>query len=128
MPILALLRLLPGIGRMLTGLSGWLMRRKWGMWLMFYLGGAVWRWIEKLITFAGVLFVANEWAAPALMAYITGPLLSMPEHWQQLMGLTRVDQAISIIMSAVVVRAASSIRIQRNPQAPNWTTSPGASG
>lgn len=127
MPIFGLLRAIPAIGRGVTAIITWLAQRKWGQWLMFYLAAGIGAWIQKIVTFAGVMFVSSEYAMPALLPYISGPLLGLPEAWQGFLGLTKVDQAISIILSAVVVRAASSIKIARNPNSPNWTTSPGAS-
>lgn len=126
MPILALLRMLPLIGRMLVAITGWLARRKWGQWLMFYLVTGLGTWIEKLLTFAGLMLVSNEFVTPELLPFVTGPLLGMPDPFPQLLALTKIDQAITILISAVVTKAASSIRISRNPSAPNWSTSPGA--
>lgn len=126
MNIFGALRAIPAIGKQITGIIGWLAQRKWGQWLMFYLAAGVGMWIQKIVTFLGVSFVATEYAMPALLPYITGPLLGMPEQWQGFLGLTRVDQAISIVLSAVVVRAASTIKFTRNPNSPNWGTTPGA--
>lgn len=120
MHLLALLRFIPGVSRLLGTLVGWLTRRKWGNFLMMYLALGIGRWIEKIVTFAGVMLVVHNFAAPALMPMISGPLLGLPDEWQQFMALTRIDEAISIIISAVVVRASASVTLQRNPNSPAW--------
>lgn len=114
---------LPRIGGMVSAVSGWLMARKWGQWLLFYLGGAVGLWINKLVTFAGVALVANNFAVPPLMQYISGPLLSLPPEWINFLALVKVDQAVTIIVSALAAKSLSSIQVAKNPQSPNWTTS-----
>lgn len=118
----ALLTYLPGAARLFSALSGWLMGRKWGTWLLFYLGGTIGMWLNKIVTFAGVAFVAQTYAAPAFLEKVTGPMLGLPPEWINLFALTKVDQAVSIIVSAVVVKLAMGIKVVKNPQSPNWTT------
>lgn len=124
----ALLTWIPGIARLLLALTTWLTRRKWGLWLSFFLSSAAWAFVEKLIGFAGVMFVSNTIGVPELLPYVSGPLLGMPSPFPELLALTKIDKAATIILSAVVVKLVSSIKIQRKPGAPGWTTSPGASG
>lgn len=124
--IMALLRFIPGMSGLLLRLTTWLTRSRWGFALSFFLVSSIWQIIERLLFFIGLSWVATEYAAPEILPMISGPLMGLPPEWTQLMALTKVDQAITILVSAVVTRAISSIRLQRNPQAPGWSTSPGA--
>lgn len=126
--LLSLLRKVPGIGTAMMRLSTWLTQRKWGQWLMFYVVGSLGLYIQKIIAFLGVYLVSSEYATPALLPLVTGPMLGMPEPFPELLALTKIDKGITVILSAIVVQAASRIKIARNPQAPGWTTSPGAGG
>lgn len=125
--IMALLRFIPGIGGLLLRLTTWLTKSRWGLALSFFLVSSIWQVIQRILFFIGLSWVATNYASPQILPLITGPLTSLPPEWVQLLALTKVDQAITIIVSAVVTRAISSIRLQRNPNAPGWTTSPGAS-
>lgn len=125
--IMALLRFIPGIGGLLLRLTTWLTKSRWGLALSFFLVSSIWQVIQRILFFIGLSWVATNYASPQILPLITGPLTSLPPEWLQLLALTKVDQAITIIVSAVVTRAISSIRLQRNPNAPGWTTSPGAS-
>lgn len=116
--------LVPFIARWLTVISGWLAERKWGQWLLFYLASALPWMIDKVISFFGVKFVSDNFLVPGLMPLITDQFLALPSDWKAYMGLARVDEALSILVSALVIRVAYSIRIQRTPNAPNWTTTP----
>lgn len=124
----ALLAWIPGIARLLLVLTTWLTKRQWGLWLVFFLSSAAWAFVEKLIAFAGIMFVSNSLGVSQLLPYVSGPLLGMPSPFPELLALTKIDKAATIILSAVVVKMVSSIKIQRRPGAPGWTTSPGASG
>lgn len=123
----ALLTWIPGISRLLLALTTWLTRRKWGLWLSFFLSSAAWAFVEKLIGFAGIMFVSNSLGVSELLPYVSGPLLGMPSPFPELLALTKIDKAATIILSAIVVKLVSSIKIQRKPGAPGWSTSPGAS-
>lgn len=122
----ALLTWIPGISRLLLALTTWLTRRKWGLWLSFFLSSAAWAFVEKLIGFAGIMFVSNTLGVSELLPYVSGPLLGMPSPFPELLALTKIDKAATIILSAIVVKLVSSIKIQRKPGAPGWSTSPGA--
>lgn len=124
----ALLAWIPGIARLLLALTTWLTQRKWGLWLVFFLSSAAWAFIEKLIAFAGIMFVSNSIGVSQLLPYVSGPLLGMPSPFPELLALTKIDKAATIILSAIVVKLVSSIKIQRKPGSPGWTTSPGANG
>ena len=126
--MLGLLRFIPQIGTLLLRLSTWLMQRKWGQWVLFYLGGAFFAILDKVVTWLGVMFVANELGVGNLLPYVSGPLLGMPDPFPQLLALTKIDQAATVLLSAVVAKAVSNIKITRRPGAPGWTTSPGAGG
>lgn len=122
-----LLSRIPGISRLMLWLSTWLGQRRWGQWLTFFLLGAAGQFIGKVLTWMGVYFVSSEFATPHMIPLVSGPLLGMPDPFPSLLGLTKIDKAATVILSAVAASMLSKIQIRRNPQAPGWTTSPGAS-
>ena len=124
--IMSLLRFIPGMATLLLRITTWLTKSRWGLALSFFLVSSLWGAITRVITWLGLSWVATEYAAPHVLPLITGPLTGLPPVWVQLLALTKVDQAITVIVSALVIKAVSSIKVQRNPQAPGWTTSPGA--
>lgn len=124
--LFALLTRIPAIGGLLLRLTTWITQRKWGVWLSFFIMGAAGQFIGKLLTWAGVYFVSSEFATPHMIPLVSGPLLGMPDPFPALLGLTKIDQAATVILSAIAAKLISKISIRRNPQAPGWTTSPGA--
>lgn len=120
-------RFFPSVLRSIRSLRSWLMRRKWGQWLIFYMAGAVGLMIEKIIFFLGVSFVAYTWATPALVEYVAGPMLGLPPQWQAFLAMTRIDDATTVILSALVYRVTTSFKVERNANSPFWgnmTTTP----
>lgn len=124
--LFSLLARIPGIATLFLRLTTWLTQRKWGLWLTFFIMSAAGQFIGKLLTWAGVYFVSSEFATPHMIPLVSGPLLGMPSPFPELLGLTKIDQAATVIMSAIAAKLISKIQIRRNPQAPGWTTSPGA--
>jgi hypothetical protein len=115
------------MGRLLLWLTTWFAQRKWGQWLLFFFASAAWAFVQRFVTFLGVMLVSNEIGIDSLLPYVSGPLLGMPAPFPQLLALTKIDKAVTVLLSAVVVVMLSKIRIARRPGSPGWSTSPGAS-
>lgn len=125
-----LLKMFPALVRVITSMRTWLLGRKWGAWLIFYLAGAVGLFIKKVFEFLAISFVAYNWVTPTLVGYVSGPLLGMPPVWQSFMSMTRIDDAITVILSAVIYRMSTSFRVEKKASSPFWqnlSSSPGAS-
>lgn len=105
----------PGLVRLVGSVRVWLTRRKWGNWLMYYLGGSVGSFIKRAMEFLGISYVAYTWGAPALTQYVAGPLLGLPTDYQQLLSMTRLDDAITVMLSAVIYRVSLAVTVTRNP-------------
>lgn len=114
------LRFIPFLGRFLSGISAWLLRRRWGYWLMFYLAGAVGAMLAKLLSFIGIAFIVNEFGMSSLIGYVSGPLLGLPDPFPQLLAMTNIDKAATLIISATVVNSLQKVRIGRKSDTAGW--------
>lgn len=106
---------IPSLARFVGSIRLWLTRSRWGNALLFYLGGAVGGVLLRIVEFLGISFVAYKWASPALVQYVAGPMLGMPAQWQAMLSMTRIDDALTVMLSAVVYRASLQIRVVRHP-------------
>lgn len=113
----AILTWVRGLGLLAARAFSWIKATTWGKYLVFilitYAGGIV----GKLFTLIGVTMVINKFVTPNLTPYIANNLLSMPPEWISLLALTKIDQAVTIIISAVGIAMAS--RISLTPTDPN---------
>jgi hypothetical protein len=112
------MRLWPATLRGIGALRLWLTRRKWGNWLIFFMASSVGQMLERFIYFLGISFVAYTWAAPVLINYVAVPLLGLPSQWQAFLAMTRLDDAATVMLSAVVYRVGSAFKVQRNASSP----------
>lgn len=91
-----------------------------GGWLWFtlytYLGGL----IGKLLLLLGVSMVVNQWVTPNLVPYIANDLLAMDPNWVQFMALSKIDQGMTVILSAMGIAVADKISMQR--RVGSWQT------
>lgn len=112
------------ITKWLAAISGWfkillanVKASKWGQWLWFtlftWLGGI----LGRIFTLLGVTLVVNEFVTPELTPIVAGHLLGMPTHWVQLLALTKIDQALTILISAMGIAVADKISVQRRQNA-----------
>lgn len=124
MPIIAavgaILAWIARIGPLLARMWAWFKSTKWGAWLVFtlftYMGGI----IGRIFTFMGITLAVNEFATPTLTQFVAGQLLSMPTVWVQLIALTKVDQALTIMLSAITIAVANKVSIRRRRD--SWQT------
>lgn len=117
----ALARILEVLGK-LPGSLGAFFRsvapKRMGTWLWYmlftYLGGLV----SKIFTLIGVSMVVNEFVTPELTQLVAGQLAGMPSHWVQMLALTKIDQALTVLISAMGIAMASKIQLQRRAGSP----------
>lgn len=121
---------LPAVGKLLLSVAGigrgvaWLIgafrasRLGKAIWfgLFFYMGGVV----GRLLQLAGVTLVANEFVTPHLTDLVAGRLLGLPPEWVQFIGLTKADQAMTIVFSALVIRTVDQVQVRRRRD--SWQT------
>jgi hypothetical protein len=109
-----------GIGRGIAALLGAIRATRIGraIWfgLFVYMGGV----IGRMFQLAGVTLVANEFVTPHLTDLVAGRILGLPAEWVQFIGLTKVDQAITIVLSAVAIRTIDQVQIKRHRE--SWQT------
>lgn len=105
-----------GIASLVRGLKA----SKWGAWLMFSLFTFMGGLIGRLMQLLGITLVANTFATPVFRDLVVGKLLGLPPVWLGFIGLTKVDQAITIILSAVAIRVVDQVRVKRRRD--EWQT------
>lgn len=112
--------MLGGIARGVTGLLRAIKATRMGraIWfgLFIYMGGV----IGRLLQLVGVTIVANEFATPHLTTLVAGHLLGLPSEWVQFIGLTKADQAMTIVFSALVIRTIDQVSVRRRRE--SWQT------
>ena len=87
--------------------NGWLWQT-FMYYMFFYLGGV----IGEVFKFLGIAFVATKFATPVLTDLVASRLLGLPPEWAQMMALSRVDDAITVILSAVVISSSRKVKLQ----------------
>lgn len=105
-----------GLGALLKLFKG----TRFGQWLWFYLFFYLSGLIGKILWLLGITLVANQFATPYFTSTIAGYLLGMPAEWVAFVGLVKLDQAITVILSAVAIRMLDQVKVQRRRDA--WQT------
>lgn len=93
---------------------------QFGKWIWFHLFMYAGGLVGKLLWLLGITLVANEFATPVFTSLIAGNLMGLPSEWVSFIGLTKLDQGITIILSAVAIRMLDQVRIKRRRDA--WQT------
>lgn len=101
-------------------LIAWLKSTKLGSFIWFSLFTWMGAIVGKILTLIGVTLAVNEFALPTLTELVAGHLLNMPTMWVQLLALTNIDKAITIIMSAFAIAVADRVYVARRRAA--WQT------
>lgn len=121
---------LPAIGKLLLGVAGigrgvaWLVgafratRIGKAIWfgLFMYMGGIIGRFFQL----AGVTLVANEFVTPHLTSLVAGHIFGLPTEWVQFISLTKADQAMTVVFSALVIRTVDQVQVRRRRE--SWQT------
>lgn len=107
-------KLLRLIGGFFPKLSGLLSGSRLGQWLWFtffsYMGGL----LGRLFTLLGVTLVVNKFLTPELTPLVADKLLSMPTVWINLLALTKIDQALTVLLSAIVIATADKVMVRKS--------------
>lgn len=108
------------LGRGMRGLLGAFRATRMGkaIWfgLFLYAGGL----IGRILQFIGVTLVANEFVTPHLTGLVAGYILGLPPEWVQFIGLTKADQAMTVVFSALVIRTVDQVQVRRRRE--SWQT------
>lgn len=117
---MGLLVWLARIGPLLGRLWTWLKSTTWGKRIVFvfftYMGGL----IGRIFTFLGITLAVNEFATPHFTNLVAGYFLALPPHWIQMIGLVKIDSALTVILSAIAIAMANKVSIRRRRDA--WQT------
>ncbi|TAA08851.1 DUF2523 family protein [Pseudoxanthomonas winnipegensis] len=108
------------IGPLLARLWVWLKASKWAKWLLFYVFSYMGGIIGLVMKWLGISFAVSEWVMPHLTPLISEYLLGLPPDWAAFVGLTKIDVAITIVLSAAAVKASDQIQVKRRRD--SWQT------
>lgn len=108
-----LLRLGPLIARLWV----WLKALKWVRWLWWMLFVNMGGIIGLIMKWLGISFLVTEYAMPHLTPLVSEYLLNLPPDWAQFVALTKIDQAITVVLSAAAIKAADQIQVKRRRDA-----------
>ena len=68
--------------------------------------------IVQLLLFFGITMVVNNVAVPEFRNVIVSHITGLPAQWIQFLALTKIDQCITIMLSAFGIVAARKIRLR----------------
>lgn len=105
---------IPAIARLLGQIRLMLGRTRFGNFLMQVLAGTVGVALVRLLTFTGISIVAYKFGSPVLVDFVAGPMLGMPSEWQTFLSMTRIDDALTVMLSALVFRASMAVKFKTN--------------
>lgn len=80
--------------------------------VQWIIAGLVWGLtsaVGKLFTTIGLAFVISEFVMPDWLSYFAGMTSGAPAFTLELLGMWRVDDAITVVLSAIAARAASGM-------------------
>lgn len=104
---------LRGSGRLLGRLFTMLKGSRYFKWFFFYVLFFLDRIIGKIAMLLGVSFVVNKYVTPNLTSWFMGKFSGMSQVMLAFAGMLRIDQAMTVIISAAAIAAASNMRVQR---------------
>ncbi|WP_372163656.1 hypothetical protein ACCP91_10420 [Xanthomonas axonopodis pv. cyamopsidis] len=120
MPFIApILAWLTRLGPLLLNIFRAIKGSRWGLWIAFYLfqyGGGI---VAKIVKFLGLSFVVNKWVTPELTAWFAGKFVGLDPIWVTYIKMVKLDSAITIILSAVAIAAASNVAATKRSDALN---------
>lgn len=79
--------------------------------------GAVGSFVAQALLALGIGLVAYNFAMPEFLGLIQSQTNSLPPDVYAVIALTKVDVAITIILSAVAANMATRVSFRRNPSA-----------
>lgn len=112
-----ILELIRAIGALIARGFTWIKATTWGQWLIFYLLQYMGGIIGKVLLLLGVTLVVNRWVTPELTPLIANHMLGLPPEWVDLLSLTKIDEAITIVISAIGIGTADRVMVMRRRNA-----------
>jgi type II secretory pathway component PulF len=82
-------------------------------WLLAGIGSALASWVARLIFSFGVSMVFTSVALPPLRSYLAGMTSGLPATTIQLFGYMGIDKGLTMILSALVIAAASRVSLRK---------------
>jgi hypothetical protein len=104
----------PAITKLLGQIRLMLGRTRFGNFLMQALAGTVGAVLVRVLTFTGLSLVAYNFGTPLLVQYVAGPMLGLPSDWQAFLSMTRIDDALTVMLSALAFRASMAVKLKTN--------------
>lgn len=102
-----------GIGRLGGRLFTMLKGSRYFKWLFYGFLFYADKLVGKIMMLLGVSFVVNKFVTPSLTSFFLGKFAGLNPVMLAFVGMLRLDQAITVIMSAAAIAAASSMRAAR---------------
>lgn len=84
-----------------------------GAWVMFFVLSYADSLVKKVLGLLGISFVVNKWVTPQLRQWIVERFLGLDPKWSAFVGIVKLDQAITILLSAIAIAAASRMAVER---------------
>jgi hypothetical protein len=82
-------------------------------WLISALGSAIGSFIFRATTFLGVNLAAYEFAVEPLITYVQAVWVGLPGDLVAYLAFFRVDQFLTIVLSAMAVRVGMRVAVVR---------------
>lgn len=108
-----LLNWVRGIGRLLGYVFRAVRGSRLGKWFIFLLFTYAEGLIKKILGVLGIAFVVNKFLVPELRPWIVEKFLGLDPKWSAFVGLVKLDQAITVLLSAIAIAAASKMSVER---------------
>lgn len=113
---MGLFGLLLRIGRMLAPALRWMDPRRGGVVWLWLLWDSLGRLVLRIFTGVGIGLFAYNFAGPVLVNRVAQPLLALPPDLYNFVAMTKLDVAITIVMSAYAARLIDTVRVRRRGQ------------
>lgn len=117
--LLSILRWMGRLGPLLLRIFRAVKASRWGKWLAFYLwvyGGGI---VAKIIKFLGLSFVVNKFVTPSLTTWFAAKFVGLDPTWVTFLKMVRLDSALTVILSAIAIAAASKVSATKRSDALN---------
>lgn len=117
-----LVRFFPAIRGWFTGIIRWLTKGKWRYLFAYFLIDLTGSLIKRLFLFLGVTLVTTHFAVPMMRPYLVNALSGIGSPWINFFAILRIDQALTVILSAIAIKAASSISFSDTKYPERWVS------
>jgi len=117
--LLAIFNWVRRLGPLLLNIFRAVKASRWGKWVVFYLfayGGGI---VAKIVKFLGLSFVVNKWVTPNMVQWFAAKFTGLDPVWVTYVKMVRLDSAITIVLSAIAIAAASNVSAQKRSDALN---------